>query len=60
MGPDFFATLHMRLLAGRDFQSLDFQIAAAVRARQMEQMMMMRAPAGGRASGVAAAQVCPV
>jgi len=56
VGPDFFATLHMRLLAGRDFQSLDFQIAAAVRARQMEQMMMMRAPAGGRASGVAAAQ----
>ena len=62
VGPKFFDTMHMRVLAGRDFQAADFQIAAETMARQRAQMMAPPAPPSpsSSSSAAAAAQGAPV
>jgi predicted permease len=55
VGPNFFATMRMRILAGREFQDADYQIAAETTARQRAQMMAPPPSAGGSSSASASA-----
>lgn len=56
VGPHFFETMHMRILAGREFQAADFQIAAETTARQRAMMAAgpPKPPAPGAASPASA------
>jgi predicted permease len=53
VGRNFFGTMRMRILAGREFQDADFQIAAETTARQRAQMMAPPPSAGGSSSASA-------
>ena len=54
VGANFFATMHMRLLAGRNFNSTDFAQAEVAQEAEEAQEAALRAKAAGGASAAAA------